>query len=305
MVNITNSTSAFYQRSLGQLGQLRGAAESLQNQIATGQRLERASDDPVASARLRTLSRMDRLADIDARNASRASDELSTAADGVESIADLVIRARELAIWAGNDTTSASERELIATEIDQLRETIFANANGFTNTGRSLFGGDIDGAAYSMDGVGNVTYVGAADSGVIDIGEGVTIERGITGPNILQFDNGGTTTDVFAFLADLTAALRGGVADPAAASRDAVEGLDGAIDSLGRAQAIYGARLAWIDSVQQTQTVRSEARAQEGGEIGGTDLSVAITQLQQTLTVLEASQASFARVTSLSLFDAI
>lgn len=63
MVRITNSTAAFFQRSLGQIGGLRGTAESLQQQIATGQRLERSSDDPVASARLRTLSRQDRLSE--------------------------------------------------------------------------------------------------------------------------------------------------------------------------------------------------------------------------------------------------
>lgn len=304
MAVITNSTAAFYQRSLSQFGDLRELAESLQGQIASGERLSRSSDDPVASARLRSLSRTDRLAQIDAANASRANDELSEGAAATQTFADLMLRARELALWSANDTTSDGERELIATEIDQLREGLFSAANSFSTTGRSLFGGNIGSAAYAIDGAGNVTYVGTTDSGDIEIGEGVAVERGLTGPAILRFEDAGVETDAFAFLANLTQSMRSG-ADPAASSRDSLAGFDAAIDQLGRAQAIYGARLAWIDTVQQTQTQRAEARAEEGGEIGGTDLANAITRLQQTLTVLEASQASFARVSSLSLFDAI
>lgn len=304
-ISVTNSTSAFYKRSLDQLGDLRSFAEKLQQQVATGERLERSSDDPVASARLRTLSRADRLAQIDSANASRASDELSSGALGVQTFTDLVIRARELAVWAGNDTTSATERDLIATEIDQLREALFSAANATSSTGRSLFGGETPGPAYVMNGAGVVTYAGTATSGTIPIGEGVTIERGLTGPTVLEFDDNGTQTDMFAFLANLADALRGSVANPAQAARDSFVGFDAAIDTLGRSQTVIGARVAWIDNVEQTQTLRAEARAEEGGEIGGVDLANAISQLQQTLTILEASQASFARVSSLSLFDAI
>lgn len=304
MPSVTNSTTAFYQRSLNQMGDLRALAENLQLQVSTGERLTKSSDDPVASARLRSLSRTDRLAQIDADNAARASDELSTGAAAMEDVANIMIRARELAQWAGNDTTSATERELIATEIEQLRETLFATANGLSNTGRSLFGGEVPDFAYSMDGAGVVTYAGTASSGSIDIGEGVSIDRALTGPDIFNFIHNGVPTDAFAFLANLANDLRT-AADPAAAARDSFTGFDASIDTLGRAQAIYGARLTWVDTIQQTQVLRAESRAEEGGEIGGTNLADAITRLQQTLTVLEASQASFARVSNLTLFNSI
>jgi len=57
--------------------------------------------------------------------------------------------------------------------------------------------------------------------------------------------------------------------------------------------------------VQFGAVARDEARTQEQSQLGDVDLAEAITQLQQTLTTLEASQASFARVSSLSLFDLI
>ena len=112
-------------------------------------------------------------------------------------------------------------------------------------------------------------------------------------------------TDLFAFIQTLADDLRGGAADPAAAARDAMAGLDSALETLTRAQTVLGARIAWVETVQQGQVARAEARSRESGEIGGVELASAITQMQQVLTVLEASQASFARLSSLSLFDAI
>ena len=46
-------------------------------------------------------------------------------------------------------------------------------------------------------------------------------------------------------------------------------------------------------------------RANEQTEVGTVDAATAITQLQEIMTVLEASQASFVKLASLSLFDMI
>ena len=50
MINL--STGAFYERSTSQIGGLRAQAETLQQQIGTGERLQRSSDDPVAAAKV-------------------------------------------------------------------------------------------------------------------------------------------------------------------------------------------------------------------------------------------------------------
>ena len=69
---ISLSTSAFYERATRQIGGLRTQAENLQQQIGSGERLSRSSDDPVAAARMRMLNRGERLAEIDQRNSDRA-----------------------------------------------------------------------------------------------------------------------------------------------------------------------------------------------------------------------------------------
>jgi flagellar hook-associated protein 3 FlgL len=301
---ITNSTAAFFRRSLGEMSDLRAQAESLQQQVGTGERLERSSEDPIASARLRQLSRADRLAEVESGNADRAREELATASERLDNIANALIRARELAVLAGNDTTSPSAREAVAVEIESLRDEILASLNAVSNTGRGLFAGESSGPAYTLDAAGTAVYSGTATNGLLNIGDSVEVERGLTGPAVVDFNLAGAPTNTLAFLADLAAGLRTN-ADPAQFARDSVAGIDAAIDTSTRGQTVIGARLAWIDTVDTNQQLRADARAQEGSAIGDTDLASAITQLQQVLTVLEASQASFARLSSLTLFDRI
>ena len=303
--SLTNSTAAFFRRAQDQMADLRQTAETLERQISTGERLERSSDDPVASARLRTLERADRLAQIDAGNAALAREELTGASTHLDDIANTLIRARELAVQAGSDTVSQEGRLAIATEMEILRDSLFASINATSSTGRSLFGGDTSRAAYTMNATGTAIYTGALASGTIPVAQGVRIDRGVTGPAVLNFDDGGTQTDALAFLQSFTAALRGGAADPSGFARDALAGFDAAIDTTARNQTVLGARAAWIDTIENTQILRSESRAREAGEIGGTDLASAISRLQQVLTTLEASQAGFARLSSLTLFDNI
>ncbi len=301
-----NTQSGFYLRSLAQFDDLRSQLNALQTQIATGQKLERSSQDPAAASQLRGLARAERLERVFSENADRLELDLSAASDEITGMNNLLSRARELAIAAGNETLDDSGQAAIATELEELREELFARANGFTLGGESLFSGEAGGPAYARDASGVITYVGSPESGSLNVAAGAEIERGITGPEFLEFDAGSGPTDAFELLGGLVAALQGGVADPAAAAaRDAVAGFDAALDSSTRGQTILGTRLAWVDALQQTQLDRSVSRAEQQADVGGVELTDAIAQLQQTLTVLEASQASFGRLSSLTLFDAI
>lgn len=305
MTGVTNGTLAFYRRSQLQMGNLRSTAESLQNQLSTGERLSRPSDDPVAASQLRMLGRADRLGTIDASNAQRASQDLQLAGAAMEAIGSDIIRARELALWASSDTVGETERLAIGAELDQLRLRLLATANSRDGSGNALFGGETSGAAYALDGSGAISYIGTATSGDIDLGQGQVVARGLTGPEVLSFNSGGAATDVFAHIAALAAALQGGSADPAAAARDAMGGFDDALDALTRSQTVAGSRLAWIDIIQERQISQAQTRATQTADTGGVEFASTVAELQKILTVLEASQAGFARLSNLSLFDNI
>lgn len=305
MTILTKGTAAFYDRNITQMAGLRRAAERLQQQITTGERLDVSSDDPVAASRLRNLSRQDQLSAVDGANAQRAGNALREADAAMAGIANDLIRARELTVQAANGTLSTAQRVLIGEELSQLHSSLVASANLRGSDTRPLFAGQTNGPAYVVDAAGNGVYSGSADAGEITLGEGISVTRGVTGPEVFGFTHEGVVTDTMSFVKGLADALKGAAADPAAAARAALSGFDGALDSLTRAQTIIGVRVAWVETVQDRQIVTSQGRAQEATETGGVDLATTITQLQQMLTVLEASQASFVRIGQLSLFNSI
>ena len=302
---VSNSTGAFYERSLSQLSELRGSLEGLQNQISTGVRISRGSEDPAAASRLRTLARTERLSQVQADNADKLARDLEEAGDEVLGVANILARARELAILAANDPTGENGRAAIAEELAQLEEELFDRVNAETLTGEPLFAGTAAGPAFLRAPDGTVTYNGNGDVATVPIAPGTELERGLTGAQIFQFDVNGSPSSAFAVLSSLSAALQPGSPDPAAAARAAIDGLDVAIDTATRSQTVLGTRLAWVEVVQDNQANRALTVAEQQSDLGDTDIGEAIARLQQTLTALEASQLSFTRVANLTLFNAL
>ena len=301
----TVSTSAFYERATQDMTALRARAEGLQAAMGRGQRLSRSSDDPVAASRLRGLARGDSFAAIGTTNAGRAISDLMLTDSALGSFADTITRAKELAVQAANATLTPAQRAGIGTELAQLHGHLAALANARDSAGHALLGGETSGQAYSFDAAGNPVYAGTASAGELPLGDGQSVTRGLTGPEFLNFNAGSGPTDIFAVIKGLADALQGGASDPAAAARDALGVLDTGLEAVTTAQTIIGARLGWIDLTTQRRNEMTELRAEEQAEIGGTDLAATITRLQEALTVLKASQASFAKLSSLSLFDVL
>lgn len=299
------STHAFYDRSTQSIASLRARAEGLQGDLARGERLTRSSQDPLAAARLRALSRADALAVVDSANANRAASDLQLADDALSGFTTAVGRARELASQAANGTLNPAQRAAIGQELGQINTGLLSLVNARDSAGHALFGGETAGPAYTSDAAGNAIYVGTAGAGQLDLGDGQSVARGVTGPEFLNFTVGGAATDLFATIKSLADALQGGSPDPAAAARNALTSLDTGLTTVTTAQTVIGARLNWIDLAVSQSTQRGEARAIEEAAVGGTDIAATVTRLQQAMTVLEASQASFARLSGLSLFDQI
>lgn len=298
----TVSTSAFYERSNLQLGTLRLRAEKLQSQIGTGERLTRSSDDPVAAARLRDLSRQERLNQVDTSNSDRATSDLRLADAALSSIANFVIRAKELATQASNTTLGDTERGLIAAEVEHLRGSMLNMANSRDVSGHALFGGEEVGQAYEET-AGTISYLGTGNAPLVDLGAGQSVERGMVGPDVFAFDNGGTPTDLFLTLGNLAAGLSAGSTGAVTAAGDAIVALDAGLEKVTTAQTIIGSRMGFVESISERREDASLLIADEQASIGGADLASTITRLQETITILQASQASFSRLSNLSLFS--
>ncbi len=297
------STSAFYERATQDLTALRKRAELLQSQVSSGQRINQSSDDPVAASRLRELARAEELALVDKANANRAMSDLTLADSAIQEMADNLIRAQELATQAATGTLSDVQRHAIGEQLANISSNLVALANSKDSSGHSLFGGESTGNAYQFDAFGNPVYAGTANSGDLPLGDGQTVTRGVTGPEFLNFTHAGAPTDLFAVISGLAQALSGGSPDPAAAARDALDAMNTGLEKITTTQTVIGGRMNWVDLNVSRHVRQGEMRADEQAVVGSIDPATAITELQEIMTVLEASQASFAKLASLSLFD--
>jgi len=305
MPSITNSTGSFFNRSLAQMAELRSGIDRTRTQIATGQKIERGSQDPAAAAQLRSVARREALAEVEGDNAARLGQDLEAAADELQSVTDLLQRARELAVQAASTATGTDGRQAISFELAQLQQELFSRSNAVSLTGEPLFAGQSTGQAFTRDAAGNVTYAGTPESGAVPVAPGTAIERGLPGSEVFEFDLGGSPSSAFAVLGTLVTALQGGAGDPVAAANASLAGIDTALDTTNRAITILGTRSSWVEQVEEQQADRRIALAERRSRVGDTDIAEAIARLQQSLTALEASQSAFARVSSLTLFDAL
>lgn len=305
MTTVSTSTSAFFERASLGIAELRKRAEELQSQLGSGEKLKNSSDDPVAASRLRSLSRADLLSGVDTANANRANADLSLADTTLSSFTDYISRSLELATQAANGTLTSAQRAGIGAELSQIQGNLVALANSRDSSGHALFGGETGGDAYTVDASGNAVYIGTGSSGELPIADGQTVTRGLTGPEFLNFDVNGVPTNLMAVVKGLADALQGGSPDPAGAARDALAALHDGLDAVTTGQTLVGSRLAWIELTASRQQNLGELRSNEQADIGSTDIAGTIAQLQQAMTVLEASQASFAKLASLSLFDVL
>jgi len=303
MTTISTSTSAFYERSTMDLASLRAEAEKLQASLSSGQRLTRSSDDPVAASRMRQLSRADSLSTIDTANAARAAGDLQLTDGALATFAEYVTRVKELATQAANGTLTDAQRAGIGQEISAIRDNVIQLANARDSAGGALFGGQSAGDAYSVQPGGVARYDGTASAADLPLGDGQSVSPALTGPQFLNFSANGTPTDLMAAMKLLGDALQAGGAGAQAAAQDGIAAMNAGIDAITTAQTVVGSRLSWLDLTAERRSDLGELRSSEENEVGGTDIASTVARLQQTMTVLEASQASFVKLANLSLFS--
>lgn len=159
----------------------------LQQEVATGRRINRPSDDPAAALRILPLrSDLRNLGQL-SNNVSLARETLNTSASSLEDASGVMARVRELTTQASNGTLSGNDRKSNAAEVDQLLSQILGIANSRSGD-RFLFGGTEDGSPpFSMITAGQhsrATYNGNRDSLEIDVAPGVSTALNIPGDSI-------------------------------------------------------------------------------------------------------------------------
>lgn len=301
--------------------QLKAISEQLsevQTQISTGKRLQTPGDDPIAFARTATLRRASAGADVQRQAMDAASARLSASEVALAGIADLAARAKELALAGRNGTLNAADRKAMAQEVRELLASARGLAEARGADGEALFAGAGTPPAYVDDPAGLAAWAGlGAPPAVATIGR--RIPAGITGPEAfgVTAPEPAPPTDpetpppprmrnVFDSLAHLADSLEETrPAFFAAGMDEAIGALDDHIGRLAGAQALLGARAARLEAEGNRLDTTQLAVKTSLSKLEDTDMTEAIARLDRLSTVLQAAQASFARVSKLSLWDNI
>ena len=187
------------QRSLNNLNQQLRHISVLQEQLATGLRVNRPSDDPIDARRAMNLRMIISKNEQFQANIFDSSPHLEESASTLLNIVDIVLRALELTTQGANETMAQPQLDAIALEIDELLEAAVVSGNHRTSN-RSIFAGTQTLAdAFDVTRVAGqitaVTYAGNDQSIEINISDGVRTGINVTGADAFQ-----SNVDIFAML---------------------------------------------------------------------------------------------------------
>jgi len=254
-----------------------------QETVSSQKRLLEASDDPAAVARVNRLRGETRALTALSDNVAFGTAVLGAEDAGLEQAETIMTRAREIATQQASGLTSPVARQQAAEEVTELERSLLALGNTAVG-GRYVFGGLVSGAPpfANFDDPGfapAIAYTGPGDPFVIRSGTDqslrlTTAGNQVFGESLLAIDN-------------LRQTLEAGTAP--VASLDEIE--NGAA-TLRAERASVGARLARAQSRdQEISRALNNVRKALGG-LEDADLTIAISDLVQLQSALQATLAA-------------
>lgn len=272
-----------------------------QEQISTGKRINRPSDDPASAEVVLRLRTSQTVVEQFNRNAGAAKDAL-LAADGVLEVYQQALdRARALLSQGASDTTSAAGKQTIAAEIDGIRERLLALANTRYDEGY-LFGGTRQSAPpYNTTGVPAAT---PASPQLIQIDpDGSPVTTGIPAETVFSDANG----TIFAALTAAATALRG-TGNAAADQTTVLTQLDRVTaftDLAGVGRTIIGASLRRVEAAGSRLEQSSLSLEEAAQRLETADFAGAAVKLSESGRALDAILQTAAQIGRRSLIDLI
>ncbi|HFD79966.1 MAG TPA: flagellar hook-associated protein 3 [Gammaproteobacteria bacterium] len=295
------STMQMFRQGTSSILEQQSRLASTQQQLSTGKRIVKPSDDPTGAARLVGLSASSAVTGQYQNNilAVRNRQEIEDAA--LAGVVDNLQRARELAVQGLNDSNTPADRAAIALEVRQLRNEVLGLANRKDGNGQYLFSGfQSNTVPFSETSPGTVAYNGDQGQRQIQIGPVRQVADGDDGRSVFMDipDGSGGTEDLFATLEKLATDLEADAPDGAS-----LDQIDTALDQILTFRAAVGARLNALDSQESINGAVLNQLEQTRSAIEDLDYAEAATRLSRESVALQAAQQAFVKVQNLSLFN--
>lgn len=265
--------------------------QNLQERLSSGKRVERPSDDPTSvDAALRYRSQLAR-SEQHQRSIDDAQGWLGSADTALSGANNLLQQVHDLVLQGMNGATSATSRNALATQVDEIAQSLQSIANT-RYAGRPIFGGTAGtDVAYSATG----QYVGDGSSVTRMVDDQTVVTVGFPGPQAF----GAAPNDVFANLAKVANDLRNAPQN-LGADLTTVEGdQQRVLDALG----LVGARSNTLEGIKNRATASDTNVAGLLSTAEDIDLPKAIMDLNLQNSAYQAALAATQKVIQPSLVD--
>ncbi len=302
-VSIASNSSVYSGVISDEVPRLQRDISRLREQISSGKRINRPSDDPSSFAtaeRMKTLGNQLARREESIASARTFVDRTQQELDG---LADLFTRAREDGVRAADDTRSDEDRSAIANELRSIKDEVVDRMNS-TQDGEYIFAGNRTGTKpFKENGTPNYTDGGSnPDFDPIDgdrtrpIGKNQDLTVNVDGKALAQYDTtaGGDPKTITGALDNLIKAVDpadnsppSGPPDPdiSTALGEVEDALDHVISKGSEAGAV-GRRLSTAQEQVEAASLEANERRSDAED---TDLATAISELQQRQTQLQAA----------------
>ncbi|MFT3783253.1 MAG: flagellar hook-associated protein FlgL [Nibricoccus sp.] len=292
------ATNTVSQSVLAQIQKLSTRQSTLQNQLATGQKIFQAEDDPSAVGRILILDTENRQIQQFQTNANRALEVSQATYAGLQDIKKLSDRAGEIATL-GAGASSPDSYRAYAKEVNQLIEQALQLGNNRLRNDYLFAGTALTTAPFTAtrNASGDVTAVGYAGNATqtsVQISELSSLSPG---------SSGATNAGLAGFLNNLVA-LRDALNTATSTAVSAViPNLETSENLLVNSLSEQGAVQLRIEVAQNQQENRLSGIETTMSNEADADAAETAVKLSQTSTAYEAALSSATKILQMSLLD--
>ncbi|RLQ96791.1 flagellar hook-associated protein FlgL [Falsibacillus albus] len=273
-----------------------------QDQLATGKRINRPSDDPVVA--MKGISYRNNLQEVEQfkRNFSEAYNWNENSDSSLDKATQALQRIRELTVQASNDTYDASQRDGIKQEITQLKEQLVQIAN--TKFGDKYLFNGTDTTEQPVDLTTTPPTVSTNNNPVkIELSKGVYIQVNADPSKVFTLDN--STTPPSGLFGDIDNLINK-LSDPNSTGDDInaeLGKLDGHLQNVTDARSELGARMNRIQLMENRVDEQEVIANKVMSDNEDADIEKVITNLKAEESVQRAALSVGARIIQPSLMD--
>lgn len=290
------STAQYYKTNTEQLQSRQNQVAEIQAKLGSGKQILHPSENPSKADLISRLESAKERQGVYGKNLDAIQTRLTAEETVLTSMTQIMQRVTELTVQGATDTVAAEDRVVIAAEIKALRDELLNLANTQDINGNYIFSGTaVQAPAFVESPSGVVSYNGDYGRLEINVSDVRSVSINTIGPELFSSSD-------FATIDDLVTKLIGDDGPGIRAALTTVEDINNKLTTTygamaGRVVAIESQR----EILEDTELRLTELLQREDD----LDYATAVTELTRESVALQALQASFAKLSNLTLFNFI